>query len=61
MGDGQVSYGDIMLKPNAKKVRRVGDKIVVGFAGVTADALCLFELLEQKLEVCGGDCVMLKG
>ncbi len=45
-----MTYGDILLKPNAKKIRRVGDSIIVGFAGVTADALCLFELLEQKLE-----------
>ena len=50
IGDGQVTYGDVLLKPNAKKIRRVGDNIIVGFAGVTADALCLFELLEQKLE-----------
>jgi len=50
VGDGQVTQGDVVLKPNARKVRRVGNTIIAGFAGVTADALCLFELLEQKLE-----------
>ena len=50
VGDGQVTHGDVVLKPNARKVRRIGNTIVAGFAGVTADALCLFELLEQKLE-----------
>jgi len=50
IGDGQVTQGDVVVKPNAKKIRRIGDGIIVGFAGVTADALCLFELLEQKLE-----------
>jgi len=50
IGDGQVSHGPTVLKPNAIKVRRLSDKVIVGYAGVTADALCLYELLEQKLE-----------
>ena len=86
VGDGQVTQGSVVMKPNAQKVRRIGPGIIVGFAGlfflpffcllsfpshsslplfshlppshqspsslagVTADALCLFELLEQKLE-----------
>jgi ATP-dependent HslUV protease subunit HslV len=50
-GDGQVSFGNTVVKANAKKVRRLGDgKVVGGFAGATADALTLFDRLEQKLE-----------
>ena len=50
-GDGQVSLGNTVIKPNAKKVRRLGDGSVVGgFAGATADAFTLFERLEAKLE-----------
>lgn len=49
-GDGQVSMGPVMIKGNAKKVRRLTDDIVVGFAGSTADALTLLERLERKLE-----------
>ncbi|OQW46451.1 MAG: HslU--HslV peptidase proteolytic subunit [Proteobacteria bacterium SG_bin6] len=50
-GDGQVSMGQTVMKPNAKKVRRLGDGAVIGgFAGATADAFTLFERLERKLE-----------
>ncbi len=50
-GDGQVSFGQTVLKSNARKVRRLGDgKVIAGFAGATADALTLFERLEAKLE-----------
>lgn len=49
-GDGQVSMGSSVVKGNARKVRRLGDNILVGFAGSTADALTLLERLEQKLE-----------
>lgn len=50
-GDGQVTLGNTVLKPNAKKVRRLGDgSIIAGFAGATADAFTLFERLEAKLE-----------
>ncbi|MDQ3139997.1 MAG: ATP-dependent protease subunit HslV [Pseudomonadota bacterium] len=50
-GDGQVSLGNTVIKPNAKKVRRLGDGSVIGgFAGATADAFTLFERLEHKLE-----------
>ena len=49
-GDGQVSAGSSVVKGNAKKVRRLGDNILVGFAGSTADALTLLERLEKKLE-----------
>ena len=50
-GDGQVSMGNTVMKPNAKKVRRIGDgSVIAGFAGATADAFTLFERLEKKLE-----------
>ena len=50
-GDGQVSVGNTVMKHNARKVRRlVGDKVIGGFAGSTADAFTLFERLEKKLE-----------
>ena len=51
-GDGQVSLGNTVIKPNAKKVRRIGEdgKVIGGFAGATADAFTLFERLERKLE-----------
>lgn len=50
-GDGQVSMGNTVMKPNARKVRRLGDgSVIAGFAGATADAFTLFERLEKKLE-----------
>ncbi len=50
-GDGQVTLGSVVTKHKARKVRRIyNDKIIVGFAGATADALTLSEKLEQKLE-----------
>ena len=55
-GDGQVSLGNTVIKPNAKKVRRLGadEKVIGGFAGATADAFTLFERLEKKLEQYNG-------
>lgn len=51
VGDGQVSMGNTVMKPNAKKVRPLGNGSVIGgFAGATADAFTLFERLEAKLE-----------
>ena len=50
-GDGQVSFGQTIIKANARKVRRLGEgKVIAGFAGATADAFTLFERLEAKLE-----------
>src|SRR5689334_18158149 len=47
--------GNTVMKPNAKKVRRIGDgKVIGGFAGATADAFTLFERLEKKLEQYNG-------
>jgi len=50
-GDGQVSFGNTVMKSNARKVRRLGKgEVIAGFAGATADAFALFERLEAKLE-----------
>ena len=51
-GVGQVTMGQTVMKPNAKKVRRLGPggAVIGGFAGATADAFTLFERLEAKLE-----------
>ena len=49
-GDGQVSLGNTVMKSNAVKVRHLyNKKVLAGFAGSTADAFTLFELLESKL------------
>jgi len=50
-GDGQVSMGNTIMKGNARKVRHLyNGKVIVGFAGATADAFTLFERFEAKLE-----------
>ena len=55
-GDGQVTLKDTVIKHHAKKVRKIyQEKIIVGFAGATADALNLSERLEQKLERYNGN------
>jgi ATP-dependent protease HslVU (ClpYQ), peptidase subunit len=54
-GDGQVTFGNTILKHRARKVRRLyKGQVLVGFAGATADALTLFERLEKKLEAYSG-------
>ncbi|MFN4196730.1 MAG: ATP-dependent protease subunit HslV [Caldimicrobium sp.] len=54
-GDGQVTFGNTVLKHTAKKIRRLyKGQVLVGFAGATADALTLFERLEKKLEAYSG-------
>lgn len=54
-GDGQVTFGNTVLKSNAKKVRRLGGgNIIAGFAGATADAFTLFERLEAKIDKYSG-------
>eukprot|EP01138_Halocafeteria_seosinensis_P015716 gb/GECG01016037.1/.p1 GENE.gb/GECG01016037.1/~~gb/GECG01016037.1/.p1 ORF type:complete len:260 (+),score=35.01 gb/GECG01016037.1/:1-780(+) len=50
VGDGQMTQGSVVMKPNAVKVRRVGEDVIVGFAGATADAMTLMERLEGKLD-----------
>ncbi|MCX7948616.1 MAG: ATP-dependent protease subunit HslV [Treponemataceae bacterium] len=55
-GDGQVTVGETVMKPNARKVRRLLDgKVLCGFAGATADAFTLFERFEVKLKEYSGD------
>ena len=55
-GDGQVTMGNTVMKSNAKKVRKIFDgKILVGYAGATADAFTLFEKFEDKVREFGGD------
>ncbi|MEJ5359414.1 MAG: ATP-dependent protease subunit HslV [Desulfobacterales bacterium] len=55
-GDGQVTLHDRVIKQRARKVRRIhNDRIVVGFAGATADALSLSERLQEKLERYNGN------
>jgi ATP-dependent HslUV protease subunit HslV len=54
-GDGQVTFGNTILKHRARKVRKLyKGQVLVGFAGATADALTLFERLEKKLEAYSG-------
>ncbi len=55
-GDGQVTLGSTVIKARAKKVRRIyKDKVIVGFAGASADALTLLVRLEEKLQSYGGN------
>lgn len=55
-GDGQVSFGETVLKHTARKVRKLyHDRVIAGFSGATADALTLFEKFEAKLEQHGGN------
>ena len=55
-GDGQVSMDKIVVKGNARKVRKLaGGRVVAGFAGATADAFALFERLEAKLDAHPGN------
>ena len=55
-GDGQVTFGDTVLKNNATKIRTLyKDKVLAGFAGSTADAFNLFDMFEEHLETSKGD------
>ena len=57
-GDGQVSFGDTVMKGNARKVqRRYHERVLAGFAGGTADAFTLVERFEGKLEKHQGNMV----
>ncbi len=50
-GDGQVTLGNTTVKHTAKKVRKIHeDKVAIGFAGSTADAITLFDKFETKLQ-----------
>ena len=55
-GDGQVSFGNTVMKNNARKVRRMMDgKVLCGFAGATADVFALHDRFEAKLKEYSGD------
>jgi ATP-dependent HslUV protease subunit HslV len=50
-GDGQVTFGNVVMKSDARKIRKLLDgKVVVGFAGASADAFALMERFEAKLK-----------
>ena len=50
VGDGQVTLGSTVAKPNATKVRELREGIICGFAGATADCFALMDRLERKLD-----------
>jgi ATP-dependent HslUV protease subunit HslV len=53
-GDGQVTFGDQIMKTRARKIQSLCDgRVLVGFAGSTADAFALAERFEAKLETHG--------
>jgi ATP-dependent HslUV protease subunit HslV len=55
-GDGQVTFGNSILKSNAVKIRKLYEgKILAGFAGSTADAFTLFDMFENMLANKKGD------
>jgi ATP-dependent HslUV protease, peptidase subunit HslV len=55
-GDGQVTFGNTVLKGNATKIRTLyNGKILAGFAGSTADAFNLFDMFEEHLQNSKGD------
>jgi ATP-dependent HslUV protease, peptidase subunit HslV len=57
-GDGQVTMHDAVVKNNARKIRRIyKGKVLLGFAGSVADAMSLYERLENKLEKYNGNLV----
>ncbi|MBI2833942.1 MAG: ATP-dependent protease subunit HslV [Acidobacteria bacterium] len=50
-GDGQVTFGNTIVKQSARKIRRLyNDRILAGFAGSAADSFALFARFESKLE-----------
>lgn len=55
-GDGQVSFGNTIMKRGARKVRRLHNgKVIAGFAGASADAFTLFDKFEKQLEQHSGN------
>lgn len=55
-GDGQVSFGNTVMKGNAVKIRKLHNgKVLAGFAGSTADAFMLFDMFENLLQSSKGD------
>lgn len=57
-GDGQVTFGNSVIKHGAKKIRKLyHNQVIVGFAGSAADGLALMERLESKLEEFRGNLI----
>ena len=57
-GDGQVTYGDTVMKADTRKLRRMlDDQVLVGYAGSTADAFALLERFEAKAKDYPGNIV----
>lgn len=55
-GDGQVTFGDMVVKHGARKIRTLHDgTVIAGFAGAVADAMTLFEKFEAQLREWKGD------
>jgi len=55
-GDGQVTFGNAVLKSRARKIRKIyEDTVLAGFAGASADAFTLFEKFEKRLEQYNGN------
>lgn len=55
-GDGQVTFGNTVMKQGAVKIRKLRDgSVLAGFAGSTADAFTLFEKFEKKLDEYSGN------
>lgn len=55
-GDGQVTFGETVMKEKARKIRKLHDgAILAGFAGAAADAFTLFEKFEQTLQAYNGN------
>jgi len=55
-GDGQITFGDMVMKGHARKVRSLADgRVLAGFAGAVADALTLFEKFETQLDAFNGN------
>ncbi len=56
--DGQVTLGNTIMKKDAKKIRKIYDgKVLIGFAGSTADAFSLFDKFEAKVSEYRGNIV----
>ena len=55
-GDGQVTFGEVIVKHGARKIRRLHDgEVLAGFAGAVADALTLIERFEGQLDTWRGN------
>lgn len=55
-GDGQATLGNTVAKSNVKKIRKLNDgKVLVGFAGSTADAFTLLDRFDEKLNAYNGN------